>query len=109
MGTRSASTILKNRYRDTPNFHQHLAEERVNAEIAYLLRDVRLSAALTQSQLADMIGTTQSVIARLEDADYDGHSLSMIKKIGEALGKRLEVRLVPKEMDPSDSEAAYSA
>ena len=33
-------------------------------------------------------------MARLEDADYDGHSLTMLQRIAEALGQRLEVRFV---------------
>lgn len=44
--------------------------------------------------LADRIGTKQSMIARLEDADYEGHSLSMLQKIARALNHRLEVKLV---------------
>jgi hypothetical protein len=35
------------------------------------------------------------VICRLEDADYEGHSLSMMKRIAEALNKRVEIRFVP--------------
>ncbi|MFB2894243.1 helix-turn-helix domain-containing protein [Aerosakkonemataceae cyanobacterium BLCC-F50] len=46
------------------------------------------------SNAADRIGTKQSVIARLEDADYEGHSLSMLQKIARALNQRLEVKLV---------------
>jgi len=44
--------------------------------------------------LAELVGTTQSVIARLEDADYEGHSLSMLQRIATAVNKRLEVRFV---------------
>ena len=31
----------------------------------------------------------------LEDADYEGHSLSMLQRIGEALHRRIEIRFVP--------------
>ena len=54
----------------------------------------RESAGLTQAQLAKRVGTTQSVISRLEDADYEGRSLSMLQRIAEALHQRVEVRLV---------------
>jgi transcriptional regulator with XRE-family HTH domain len=53
---------------------------------------VRNRAKLTQAQLAELIGTTQSVISRLEDADYEGHSLSMLQRIATALHTRLEIR-----------------
>jgi transcriptional regulator with XRE-family HTH domain len=54
----------------------------------------REGAGLTQGQLAKLVGTTQSVISRLEDADYEGHSLSMLRRIAAALHHRVELRLV---------------
>jgi transcriptional regulator with XRE-family HTH domain len=65
----------------------------VNALVANLIYDARLKAHLTQAQLADLVGTKQPVIARLEDADYEGHSLSMLQRIAKALNRRLEIRL----------------
>jgi ribosome-binding protein aMBF1 (putative translation factor) len=70
-------------------------EATLNAHVAQLIYDVRAAAKLTQRQLAERIGTTQSVIARLEDADYDGHSLSMLGRIAAALGQHIELRFVP--------------
>ncbi|MGA3098685.1 MAG: helix-turn-helix transcriptional regulator [Bryobacteraceae bacterium] len=52
-------------------------------------------AGLTQRQLAKKAGTTASVIGRLEEADYEGHSLAMLRRIAEAVGKRIEIRLLP--------------
>lgn len=68
--------------------------ERVNAEIAEEIYTLRVGAGLTQGQLAERIGTHQSAISRLEDADYEGHSLAMLRRVAEALGRRLEVRMV---------------
>jgi ribosome-binding protein aMBF1 (putative translation factor) len=64
-------------------------------EVAQLIYDMRTDAGLTQRQLAKKVGTTASVICRLEDADYEGHSLAMLRRIAEALGKRIEIRFVP--------------
>jgi DNA-binding XRE family transcriptional regulator len=69
-------------------------EELANAEVARKIYDLRTKAGLTQKQLAKLAGTTPSVISRLEDADYDGHSLAMLKRIAAALDKRVEIRFV---------------
>lgn len=65
-----------------------------DAVIGQLIHDARLAAGLTQTQLAKMVGTDQAVISRLEDADYEGHSLTMLRRIAEALGKKLDIRFV---------------
>jgi DNA-binding XRE family transcriptional regulator len=74
---------------------QAYEEEVINAEIARKIYELRTKAGLTQQQLASRVGTSKSAISRLEDADYDGHSLSMMKRIAEALGKRVEIRFLP--------------
>jgi ribosome-binding protein aMBF1 (putative translation factor) len=68
---------------------------RVNAAVAQLIYHAREKAGLTQKELADLIGTKQPVIARLEDADYEGHSLAMLQRIATALNQRLEINLRP--------------
>jgi transcriptional regulator with XRE-family HTH domain len=45
-----------------------------------------------QPELARKVGMTQSVIARLEDAEYAGHSLTMLERIAAACGVTLELR-----------------
>ena len=71
--------------------------EKVSADmdVARKIFRLREKAGLTQRQLAQRIGTTQSVIARLEDADYEGHSLAMLKRVAAALDQRVEIRFVP--------------
>ena len=65
-----------------------------DAIVGQLIYDARIKARLTQKQLADLIDTDQAVISRLEDADYEGHSLTMLRRIAHALGKRLEIRFI---------------
>ncbi|MGO8753428.1 MAG: helix-turn-helix transcriptional regulator [Thermoguttaceae bacterium] len=72
-----------------------LAEEEANAEIARKIYDLRTKAGLSQRALAKLVGTTASVICRLEDSDYEGHSLAMLRRIAAALNKRVEIRFVP--------------
>ena len=68
--------------------------EKLSLTVAEMILAAREKAGLTQGQLAKLVGTTQSVISRLEDADYDGHSLSMLRRIAAALNHRVELRLV---------------
>jgi ribosome-binding protein aMBF1 (putative translation factor) len=70
-------------------------EELSEAEIASQIYNLRKRAGLSQRQLAAKVGTTASVICRLEDSDYDGHSLSMLKRIAAALGRQVKIGLVP--------------
>ncbi len=67
----------------------------LNAHVAQLIYDARTSAQLSQKELAQRIGTTQSVISRLEDGDYEGHSLSMLNRIAQATGREVKIDLVP--------------
>jgi transcriptional regulator with XRE-family HTH domain len=69
--------------------------EREKADISAQIYQLRTQAGLTQRQLAKMVGTTQSVISRLEDADYNGHSLNMLERIARALRYKVQIRLVP--------------
>ena len=71
-----------------------IAEQKLSTKVAEAILAAREHAGLTQAQLAKLIGTTQSAISRLEDADYEGHSLTMLQRIAEALNHRVEVRLV---------------
>jgi transcriptional regulator with XRE-family HTH domain len=73
---------------------QEFEEELFNAEIARKIYDLRTKAGLSQRELAKRVGTSASAICRLEDADYEGHSLFMLKRIAEALDKRVEIRFV---------------
>jgi DNA-binding Xre family transcriptional regulator len=94
--TTDAVKILHNRYfKGDPKRLASLESEREKAAIAAQIYDLRTKAGLTQKQLADLVGTTQSVISRLEDADYRGHTLSLLERIASALHCRVEVRLLP--------------
>jgi transcriptional regulator with XRE-family HTH domain len=66
-------------------------------DIALQLAALRQARGLTQKQVADLLGTKQQAIARLEDPAYTGHSLSMVRKYVEALGASLDVTIIPAE------------
>ena len=85
--------MIDNFIGEDEELREMVRQEVLNAEIGQLIYDARTKTGLTQKQLADRLGTTQSVISRLESADYEGHSLSMLRRIAEALGQKLELRL----------------
>jgi DNA-binding XRE family transcriptional regulator len=94
--TTDAVEILHRRYYEgRPERLAALEEERANAEIARKIYALRTKAGLTQRQLAKLVGTSASAICRLEDADYEGHSLAMLRRIAAALDKRVEIRFLP--------------
>ncbi|WP_416233597.1 helix-turn-helix domain-containing protein [Cronbergia sp. UHCC 0137] len=66
-----------------------------------MIYTARTKAGLTQKHLAELIGTKQPVIARLEDADYEGHSISILQKIAYALNQRVVIELAPIEHEQS--------
>ena len=65
--TSDALAIADGLIGDDPGLRDMIAQETMNAEVAHLIHEARTTAGLTQQQLADMIGTSQPVIARLED------------------------------------------
>jgi transcriptional regulator with XRE-family HTH domain len=108
--TSDAVEILRRRYGQTPEAEQSREEERIKSLAALAIYQARTTAGLTQKQLADLVGTKQPVIARLEDADYEGHTITMLSRIAHALGMRLDLRFEPLEsasmfVESEDSEA----
>lgn len=94
--TSDAVQILYRRYYEgRPERVKGLEEVRANDSVARKLTNLRLRAGLTQRQLASLVGTTASVVCRLEDAEYEGHSLAMLNRIAAALKQRVEIRFVP--------------
>lgn len=86
-------------------FEQVKAELLANPEVraaydalepAYQIARLRIEAGLTQAQLAELVGTKQPSIARLERGQTQP-SFEFLSRIATALGMRLEVHFVPVE------------
>ena len=65
-------------------------------DVAVQLAALRKEAGLSQKELAQRVGTSQQQISRLESPSYEGHSLSMLRRVAEALGATLHVGIHPK-------------
>lgn len=92
--TDAIEIIHRRHYEGHPERIAELAEAEANDSVARKIYELRKRAGFTQQRLAKLIGTTTSVICRLEDADYEGHSLAMLRRIAKALNKRVELRFV---------------
>lgn len=94
--TDDAVEILYHRHvKDDPETLSELGKIQADNDVARKIYDLRMKAGISQRALAKLVGTTASVICRLEDADYEGHSLAMLNRIAAALDKRVEIRFLP--------------
>ena len=90
--------VSKNNFKDwqakqrqDPDF---VAAER-ELEPGYQVARLRIQRGLTQAQLAEMVGTRQPSIARLENGS-SVPSLSFLDRIAKALDARIELRVTPR-------------
>src|SRR6266513_3086551 len=66
-------------------------------DVALQLAELREKAGLSQKDLARKLRTSQQQISRLESPAYEGHSLSMLRRVAKALGAQLRVVFAPEE------------
>jgi transcriptional regulator with XRE-family HTH domain len=83
--------FVEQRGRKSAAYQKMFARTLHQIDLALLVREMREDTGLTQTELAKRVGTTQSVIARLEDAEYTGHSLAMLERIATACGVALKL------------------
>jgi predicted transcriptional regulator len=83
------SEFVEQRGRKSATYQKTFARTLQQIDLALLVRE---NTELTQAHLARKVGTTQSVIARLEGAEYTGHSLSMLESIAMVCGVALKLR-----------------
>jgi transcriptional regulator with XRE-family HTH domain len=102
----SASEILVNR------FYKGKSKDRIARRDATIndlmlgdkIRELRERAGLTQAQLAKLIESQPSNISRIEDADYEGHSVETLRKIAAALHAKLKIEFV---LEKSEERASF--
>jgi transcriptional regulator with XRE-family HTH domain len=79
--------------------------------VALQLAALRKKAGLSQKELAQRVGTSQQQISRLESTSYEGHSLSMLRKVAEVLGAKvhIDIQLLkrPKQVAVAEDKATY--
>ncbi len=99
--TTSAVEMLDQLHEAEPEYRAELESEKSRLRAALAIYEARTAAEISQAELARRVGTTQSAIARLESADYKGHTLRMLDRIAAALGQRVELTFVPAHGQPT--------
>lgn len=100
-----ATEILDHRHPPTAEDLERRSKIAEQFEIAQLIYDARTEAGLSLRELAELVGTSASALHRLEDAEYEGHSLSMLRRVAKALNRRVEVRMPPIDEPPKQIPA----
>lgn len=86
--------MIDDLFGDETGWADAVARAEVDCDVAQAIFALRERHGLTQKVLAARARTTQSVVARLEDAEYTGHSLRMLVRIAAAVGERVDVSFV---------------
>ena len=73
------------------DFREAYDVARTSTEIARKLAKLRESKGLSQAAIAKMLKTSQAAISRLENPDYQGHSVRMIVRYAKALGQEVAI------------------
>jgi DNA-binding XRE family transcriptional regulator len=74
-----------------PGFRVHYEQRRLVHDVAIAVRAMRENSGLTQAQLAELVGTSQPSIARMEKGlDQRTPRWETLHKIARALGKNLK-------------------
>jgi DNA-binding XRE family transcriptional regulator len=90
----SFDKYLEEQFRD-PNFAARFEKAGAGWDVALQIAALRQRAGLSQKELAKLLNTSQQQISRLESASYEGHSLSMLRRVAEALHARVRVVFEP--------------
>lgn len=81
--------------KEDPSLKEEFKKAGQAIDIAYQIYGLRKKMGLTQKQLAKLVYTSQSNIARIEDAEYESYTWKTLEKIAKALKARVEVKVVP--------------
>jgi len=104
------TTYLEDQLKDTA-FTARFKKAGDDWDIAVQLTALRKECGLSQKELANMVGTSQQQISRIESPSYEGHSLSMLRRVSEALGATIHVKIQrrnhPKQVMIAGKKAVY--
>lgn len=80
---------------DRPQARNAYVQAEVATSLAHQIRAIRIQRGWTQAQLAELIGTKQTIISRLENPEYGRASLKVLVELSRVFDTGLQVRFVP--------------
>jgi ribosome-binding protein aMBF1 (putative translation factor) len=89
-GRTNFDRYLEEQLRD-PDFAERFKRAGEAWDVSLQIARLRERAGLSQKDLADRLKTTQQQISRLESPDYEGHSLSMLRRVARELNAHVRV------------------
>lgn len=103
-------TYLENQLKD-PDFAMRFKKAGEAWDVALQLAALRKECGLSQKELANLVGTSQQQISRLESPSYEGHSLSMLRRVSEVLGATIHIKIQrrsrQKQLVVAEKKAGY--
>ena len=90
-----------------PDFAERFKKAGEAWDVAIKLASLRKASGLSQKELATRVGTSQQQISRLESPSYEGHSLSMLRRVANVLRATVHVEIKGKKQQtpPGVAEA----
>ena len=78
-------------------------------DVALQIASLRRKAGLSQKVLAQALNTSQQQVSRLESPSYEGHSLSMLRRVAGVLHARVRIVFEPEKKRQAGIHAAEAA
>jgi transcriptional regulator with XRE-family HTH domain len=100
MSKTNFDVFLEEQLRD-PDFAERFKRAGEAWDVALQIAALREKAGLSQKDLAARLKTTQQQISRLESPSYEGHSLSMLRRIARVLNAQVRVIFEAKQKSPT--------
>ena len=96
MSKTNFDVFLEEQLRD-PDFAERFKRAGEAWDVALQIVALREKAGLSQNDLARKLKTSQQQISRLESPSYEGHSLSMLRRVAKVLRAKVRVVLEPED------------
>ena len=104
------NAYLEDQLKD-PDFAARFKKAGDDWDVALQLAALRKECGLSQKELANLAGTSQQQISRIESTSYEGHSLSMLRRVSEVLGATIHLKIQrrsrPKQVMVAEKKAVY--